>query len=464
MLPVLLKWHHPILLLSWNASITLFFIPGQPKLWILMAGVSLGLSVLAHVLNKRVVLLNVSSVTWTLLAFVMVVFVTMEFRGGLGLRSMGGSTYGGKKYVLIFAAAIGYFAISSHKIPREKAIRYVALFLLGSLTYAISNLIYTIGDKAYWLFLVFPAEYAAGQAVAEYDLNAIARLSGLSFAMVGAYNFLLARYGIRQIFSFHRFHLFVLWVLILAASLWGGFRSILILYFIVFVILFYLERLYRTRLLPILVVMGSLCLVGLVPFASHMPFSVQRTLSFLPIKVDPVARQDARTSTEWRLQMWQLVWPQVPDYLWLGKGYVLNPTDLYLVQESVKRSLAENYQISMEAGDYHSGPLSTIITFGLFGLLSFIIFNIAGFRLVYCNFLYGDPELKRINTFLLAYFVAQNLFFWLIFGDIGTGLANFTGILGLSVALNGGIKQRQAAVAPAVAEPAPERQLAVVPV
>ena len=35
-LPLLIRWHHFFLILSWNATFTLFFLPGQPSLSMVM--------------------------------------------------------------------------------------------------------------------------------------------------------------------------------------------------------------------------------------------------------------------------------------------------------------------------------------------------------------------------------------------------------------------------------------------
>src|SRR5205823_6251633 len=52
-LPLLLRWHHPLLILSWNASVNVFFLPGQPQLWMILAAVSLFLSVLQRLMTKQ---------------------------------------------------------------------------------------------------------------------------------------------------------------------------------------------------------------------------------------------------------------------------------------------------------------------------------------------------------------------------------------------------------------------------
>jgi len=76
---------------------------------------------------------------------------------------------------------------------------------------------------------------------------------------------------------------------------------------------------------------------------------------------------------------------------------------------------------------------------------------IAGYRLLLHNFRYGDPEHRQVNTFLLAYFLAKAAFFFLIFGSFQNDLMIFTGLVGLSAAVNGGMSQpvKKVAVNPA---------------
>src|SRR6266705_3081610 len=50
-IPLLLHWHYPILLFCWNANLILFFLPGQPSLWMLLAGMSLFFTVLGCVMD-----------------------------------------------------------------------------------------------------------------------------------------------------------------------------------------------------------------------------------------------------------------------------------------------------------------------------------------------------------------------------------------------------------------------------
>src|SRR5208283_5557251 len=88
-------------------------------------------------------------------------------------------------------------------------------------------------------------------------------------------------------------------------------------------------------------------------------------------------------------------------------------------------------------GDFHSGPLSILIPFGLYGAIAFLWFLAAGLRVLHRNWKFGDPALQRVNALLLAAFAGRTVFFFIFFGALHSDIAFFAGLLGLSVALNG---------------------------
>jgi hypothetical protein len=124
-----------------------------------------------------------------------------------------------------------------------------------------------------------------------------------------------------------------------------------------------------------------------------------------------------------------------------GKGYGLSPDELFMTWESSARGYVGSAEIALVAGDYHSGPLSLIIPFGIFGVLAFVWFLGASLKFMYHSYRYGDPELRQINTFLLAYFVVRIFHYFFIFGSVHSDLFVFTGLVGLSVSLNRGTTQ-----------------------
>lgn len=464
-IPVLLRWHRPLLLLSWNSGIIVFFLPGTPQLWMLMALISLGFTFLGSLLNKEQERLNVPTITWSLLFLAAVIVLTAKFTGGLGMRSLGGNVYGGRKYYYILFAIAAYFAVSLQRIPKERALLYTSLFFIGGVFSAVSNLIYFAGPNFYFLYLFFPTDHAISMAIEEMSTNVVfSRLGGFSWAGVAGFSFMLLRYGIRGVFDLRKWWRLAIFLAILVFSSLGGFRSVLIICFLIFVAQYLLEGLLRSRLtltLGIAMVVGA---AVLFPFTDRLPMSVQRSISFLPVNVNPVARLDAQASTEWRLNMWRVLWPEVPRYLWLGKGFTASPTDYYLAQESVRRGLAQDSDVSVIAGDYHSGPLSLLIPFGIWGFLGFLAFAVAGGRVLYRNYRYGDPDLHGINTFLLAVYLARMGFFLGVFGAVSSDLVTFAGAVGLSIGLNGGMARKPSLLSAklAAAEPTPARTPALV--
>jgi hypothetical protein len=436
--PVLIKWHHPMLVLSWNAIIAPTFLPGQPFVWMLMAGTSLLFALLNRSVNSSNQFIYVSSLVKPILFLGGVVVATAMLNGGLGLRSLGAEHYGSRNYLYILAAIMGYFAFTSVRIPVEKSKLYLAMFFLPALTGLIPNLVYNAGRSWYFLFSFFPSSSVMEQVTGDTALDpGIVRVTGFSFVGPCLYAFVLALYGIRGILDTSKPWRGVLFALAAAACLMSGFRSILILFALTFAAVFYLEGLHRTKLLPAMLGCALLCGAIVLPMTEKLPLVVQRTLSFLPTRVDPIVERATVDSTAWRVELWKRVLPEIPDHLIKGKGYSLDPNEMYMAQEDARRHAGDPFRGSLLCGDYHNGPLSVIVPLGLFGVFGFLWLLVAGVRYLLLNYRMGDPGLKEINTFLLGAFVAKIIFFMAVFGSLYSDLCFFTGILGMSVSLNG---------------------------
>jgi O-antigen ligase len=167
-------------------------------------------------------------------------------------------------------------------------------------------------------------------------------------------------------------------------------------------------------------------------------------MAVLPLDLDPVVKWDAEASSRWRLQMWAELLPQVPQHLLVGKGYAMNANDFDILLSSLRNTNADATAGAQMAGDYHNGPLSIILPLGLPGTFAFLWFVIAAIRVTYKNYKYGDPALLNLNRFLFALFLAKIIFFFGVFGSLYSDLAVFTGLIGLSVSLNGGVASKSA--------------------
>jgi hypothetical protein len=432
-IPLLLRYHYPLLLLSWNMSAVLFFLPGQPQLWLAITALSFGISVAQRMMDKRTQFIHTPEIMWPLVILIVVILVTAKATGGIGLRSMGGDVYGGRRYVQLLCAIIGFFAISWHRIPPERAKLYVALFFLGGVTSFIGDLYMVAGPLLRPIFLLFPPTGAGFEGLSVERT----RFIGLTGASGALFAFMLAKYGVRGLFASGRPLRAVCFLFFCAAGFLGGFRSLIISFILVFSLQFLLEGMHRTRLMPAFLVGALLLAVVIIPILPRMPATFQRALAFLPVPIDPTIRRDAQGSSEWRLRMWKVVLPQVPQYLLLGKGYAMSQDDFAIARQP-QPGFEENWGATL-AGDYHNGPLSVIIPFGIWGAAAFLWFLIAALRVLYRNYRYGNPQFKTLNTFLLATFVIRAFMFFVIVGGFYGDMMYFVGIVALNISINGGV-------------------------
>jgi hypothetical protein len=443
--PIMLRWHHLLLIVSWNLGMTIFFLPGRPPIWLLMVALSLGLSVLHRTINDKVRFLSAPSVTWPLLFLMALALFTAKLRGGIGLNSLGGDTAGGKSYVLLLVGILGYFALTAQRIPPRRAGLYISLFFLSGFSASVGDLAPYVPHQLYFIFAFFPVSgYDMEMAPGMVNFNA--RYAGLGVLGMSGFLYMLARFGPREIFLSGKLWRPALLVVFAVLTALGGFRSNIILCGATFLVQCYLAQMHRTKVFPVFILVGLIGVTLLIPFAKSLPFSIQRSLAFLPLSLSREARQDADASRDWRLEIWQDALPTVPQYLLLGKGYTISKNEL-----DVAGSSAFHYASNIEGvdivGNYHSGPLSVVIPFGIWGVIGVLWFWIASLRALLLNYRYGDPAMQSSNIFLLAYFIVKVFHFLIIFGGLYGDMYVFTSIIGLSVCLNGGI--RRPAPAPA---------------
>lgn len=438
--PLLMRWYHPLLIFLWNSAINPIVLPGRAGLWMVMVCIGLVFAVLNRAVNPKARFIIIPPVTYSLLALAAVVVLTAFLTGGIGVRSLGSSQYGGSRYVNLLMGIAGYFVLTSRRIPPHRAGIYVGCFFLSGLTYAISDLAILAGPQFHFLLYVFSTTYAGDQIAHQVGLStSMVRIRGTAVIAGAVYTYMLARFGIRGMLNLTHPWRLPVFLLAVIAGLGGGFRSYVALFGLTFVALFYLEGLHRTRYLLILL---AVVLVGsaiVLPQAHKLPLVAQRGLCFLPGSFDAAAKQSAQVSLEWRVNMWKQILPEVPKYLFLGKGYVLDPNDLYLAEHSAYRHQGAAPSGSLVAGDYHSGPLSTLIPFGVYGMIAFLWFLITGARALYSNYKFGNPACQTVNALLLAAFAARAFFFFVGFGSLHSDMFYFTGLLGLGVALNGAL-------------------------
>jgi hypothetical protein len=446
--PIFIKWHYPILMFGLGCPAICFFLPGKPPLWEVITLLSLGLSIVERTLNSDRKFISVPVFTWPLMFTLGMAYLTAELTGGIGLHALSGGAGGGKKYLEVFIGIATFFALVSRKVPKEKRPLYIALIFLAGTPAIIGDLFPVLPAPLNYINLIIPpsGENTIGQegGVASFRLQALGGTAGC--VMV----FMLVRFGLRGILWGPAWRLPV-WFFCLTLTLMGGFRIVLIGMIMNLGLLFVLEGLHRTRLLP-LVILGMVAVsAAVLPFADKLPIPLQRSISFLPVKVDPQVQIDADGSKEWREAMWRDVWPKVPQYLLLGKGYALQAEDFEYMGNGTFANgnidtSGQGLAVSM---DYHNGTLSTLMPFGIWGMISYLWLSAASLFVVVRNYRYGDEDMKMVNRFWLVMTINGIFGFFFLFGAYCDSIGLIAKITGFSIALNGGLCRPQRAIVPA---------------
>jgi len=342
------------------------------------------------------------------------------------------------------AGIASYFALTSRRIPPERAKLYVGLFFLGGMASLIGDLYSLTPSWAHFIYWFFPPTNA--DIFNQFELGQT-RMGGIGNAGIMVCWWMLARYGIRGIFLEGKLWRSALWIFCFGVDFLGGFRSGIVAVAAPFILLFFMEGLHRTRLLPIVILSGILAVLIIIPLASHLPFTFQRALAFLPLDVDPAARQSAEGSSDWRINMWMALLPQVPHYLLLGKGMAISTQEYNEMMGTTLGMTTGSFDPSQDpmalSYDYHNGVLSVLLPFGIWGMICYLWFMFAGLSVLYRNWKFGSSELRTVNALLFALFLFEVLSFMSCYSgySLPVGLPYLAGRLGLSIALNNGVCQ-----------------------
>jgi len=447
--PAIIRWHYPILVFGLTCPALCFFLVGKPPLAQVVVMLSLGVAIIERTINSDRRFMSVPLMTWPLLYTAVMVYFTAYMTGGIGLHALGGDTGGGKKYLSLFIGIATYFALTSRPIPKEKRHFYIALIFLPGILGAIGDLFPFLPSPLNYINLLFPP--SSQSATGDVSMG-VTRMGAFGAAAGVCANYMMARHGLRGIFRADKPGRFLFVFTCLILTMLGGFRVVMVSYMSIGTMLFFFEGLHRTRFVMVPIFFAVIVAVLVVPFADKFPYTFQRALSVIPgLKLDPQVRLDAEGSKKWREDMWHDVWPKVPQYLLLGKGYSLSKEDFEYMGGGAFEGvggLDQSQNGLAISGDYHNGPLSTLMPFGIWGAISYFWVALTALYIMYRNYKYSDPDLKTYNTFMLCMMIQAFLGFFILVGAYSEDIGGIAKMVGLSVALNWGICGPKPAPAP----------------
>lgn len=367
------------------------------------------------------VMLRRSSLTWNsiplldaviFLLFVHVGYIFLTHPFGLGLNILE-DYYGGKGYITFLQGLLAYLALSSLKTTSNelgKVLQWsIALIIFFTLVQTAQNM---LSPEAAGADLATAAGPAPDGNTRQTTFRAISIL---------VLQVLILKYSVWQMIKRPWWGLLA--TMACVGILVSGFRSViaaLLLLFLCISILY--KRWFISIAAPILGV-AILMLLSSSGTLRELPFSVQRTLSTIPVlDVSPQARGDAEGSTEWRMEMWK--WALDPRESFIedkvfGDGFSRNINVIKANVYEEAYGLSYNTQSSFAwNGLWHSGPISTIQTIGYVGLAIYVIMSAIGmtYAWIVCR-IYRYHQYSLGILFIAAIYFTRPLGFFFLFGD-----------------------------------------------
>ncbi|MCX8013453.1 MAG: O-antigen ligase family protein, partial [Rectinema sp.] len=335
---------------------------------------------------------------------------------GFGFRAFGAESWGGMSYLKLII--MGIFLIASKSLFLDERVLRRALFLMLTLSTlpAFAQILFLASGGNIVQQYLFIEAYIGGllSSLQAVQTGGAVRLHALG-DVVGSI-MMIAAILLDRSRPLHRIALVPISLIIFFLAALTGFRGH-ILYIIIMALFLYVFSQGRIRIGRLVPASAGIVatLFAAYLLAPMLPSAMQRALSWIPgIEIPLYIKLEAQMSIINRLELWRMAWEDVPRFLWIGKGFTVNPSDLY--SPSVRNDWILYSYLSH---NFHNGPLSLLVCTGLFGFLFATLFMITSsvemirqYKLVK-----GAGLMERAYTFFLANHLYQVFAFFAIFGD-----------------------------------------------
>ena len=403
------------------------------------------LVVLVYIIFRMIFGLNVSwkpgpALLWLPLAGVVaVVMYHWISSGDIGIKLLGGTGWGGRKYFKVFIATLSIPLLASFPGLRIQDLQKVPLlYFLGAFVDILPDLLTTlIPGSAPYIFRVY-----SGVNVAEYGATLAGNFGGeKGITRFGTLAKLGSALGLASLCYFptrtwlQPNRLWVLPTLFMGGllSAISGYRTNVFRYGVSLMAgLFTMMRFKALLLLPLLVA-AALAIALTQGKVFDYPVQIQRSLNFLPGDWDAQATSETKDSSEWRGKMGDLFYKEYFQKApWIGQGYHYDPnlakteTDIYL---SIARRQAEagdeyaDVRGFIEMRQPHEGPIHILLVTGSVGTFFFVVYCFALFVYSFGSVMRTPSrDVTPIQIWAVAALAPQILGFFIVFGDLSSFL------------------------------------------
>lgn len=363
-----------------------------------------------------------------------VYLVTVFFRNPVGINALGGDRVGGRPYVDVALGVFAYLILRREIISPKLARLIPVVWLGGEVVNAMGGLVGlylpTIGSKIGMLYSGFLPEFGKEQMAVEVGETRLGSLQSFGSTLI-----LFIVCSVNPTHLIRPSNLLKLggYLLGLILIMLSGFRNALMNVFLMTGLAVLLrERFLGFLKIIIIVAIAGICGVLLSYTTINLPWTFQRTLSFLPGNWDPTAVAAAKDSSEWRYEMWRtaLSSDRYIKNKVFGDGFGVSRSDYNKMMDAMMGGVGfvgesitqERFMVS---GQFHSGPVSSIRFVGYVGLALFLILLCLLAKTSYRMILksQGTPYFF-ISMFIGIPTIIYPIFFMFVFGAFEADIIN----------------------------------------
>jgi len=368
--------------------------------------------------------------------------------GDIGIKLLGGSGWGGRRYFKIALAVLCIPLLASFPGLKLRDLQLVPLvYFLGSFVDIVPDLLTTfLPATAPLVWRVYSgvnlAEYGdvlQGNFAGEKGITRFGTLAKVGTALGLA---TLCYFPPRTWLQPSR-----LWALpvVLLGGIFcamSGFRNNIFRYGLSLMASLYATLRFKSLMLIPLVAASALAIALTQGKVFQYPLQIQRALAFLPGDWEFKAVNETEQSNKFREKIDELFWReyfhQAP---FLGQGYHFDPslaqqdTDVYLAIASRQAAAGDEFadvRRYIEQRMPHEGPVHIFLATGVLGMVFFVAFCGAMLFYAFASVLKTSPrEVTPIQIWAVALLLPNVLGFFIVFGDLTTFLIQVCPVLAL---------------------------------
>ncbi|MEM1158906.1 MAG: hypothetical protein AAF649_00345 [Verrucomicrobiota bacterium] len=342
-------------------------------------------------------------------------------RVGGGMHVLGSNVYGGRANVNVLLGVLPFIIILSCAKNQPDLIRRTpAIIAICAALGIMPNLISTFFPSTAPMVdrITGRANMEAfNEATAAFIQNSnevqLGRINALGAAGIAIQTALLSYFPVQKWWRPKYWFVLILSILAFYLCVRSGFRNTLFTFGMITIVGGFLRI--RWSILPLV---GGSLLFFVILLMGHgdiykLPLSMQRSLSFLPGKWDPVIIQNVEGSDDFRQAMHDIYWPKYGLRApWFGDGFAMS-------KDAIINSDELGHEGFIERKQFHEGTISIYDSVGVIGIIGTLWLIFSVWKIVYRNRDKLKPEfITPLQAYAIMLFFVAPFSFIVVYGDM----------------------------------------------